>query len=221
MVSGIRRFLGCNHVRSYEFFIESIRTECPFLSVPCSSWDRFQQGGCFDCVNQYCPRFGLDAHPGNYHASTYLMTGSSRPFCSKITYSTVLLHHKIAIIIHMLLTPEMVYIYSGGHYRVTINTSRTAESMSHGGDVGVFVLRVIGTDGRRTERMQFSESSRYYEPGSTHTIVLPGEVVGKPSAVEVTWEYQTTLNPLTWRLITNPRVYIDSVVVDSLEASHG
>lgn len=190
IVRGIRRFIGCNHVRSYEYFIESINTVCPYVTVPCSSWDRFQQGGCFDCVNQYCPRFGFDAQPGNYPVATYLMTGSERPFCR-------------------------------GHYRVTINVSKTAESMSHGGEVGMFVLRVIGAEGRRTERMQLSENSRYYEPGSTHTIVLPGEIVGKPRAVEVAWEYQTTLNPLTWRLITKPRVYVDSVSVTSLESNHG
>lgn len=93
--------------------------------------------------------------------------------------------------------------------------------MNHGGEVGMFVLWVIGDDGKRTERMQLSDSSRYYEPGSTHTIVLPGELVGRPTSVEVAWEYQTTLNPLTWRLITKPRVYIDSVVVKSLEKDHG
>ncbi|XP_046476732.1 inactive pancreatic lipase-related protein 1 isoform X1 [Neodiprion pinetum] len=189
-VRGLRRFLGCNHIRSYEYFIESINTACPFLAVPCSSWTRFQEGGCFDCVNQYCPRFGFDAQRGNYHASTYLMTAGAKPFCR-------------------------------GHYRVKINISKTAESMNHGGEVGIFVLRVIGEDGRQTERMQFSEDSKYYGPGTTHTIVLPGEVVGKPKAVEVTWEYQVTFNPLTWRLITKPMVYLDSVVVDSLESNSG
>ena len=79
---GIRRFVSCNHIRSYEYFIESINANCPFLTVPCVSWDKFLEGGCFDCTNQYCPKFGLDAQPGNYHASVYLMTGSTKPFCS-------------------------------------------------------------------------------------------------------------------------------------------
>ncbi|XP_015586710.1 pancreatic lipase-related protein 2 [Cephus cinctus] len=188
---GIKRFLGCNHVRSYEYFIESINTACPFLAVPCSSWDRFQQGHCFDCKNQYCPRFGFDAHPGNHHASTYLMTGSQKPFCK-------------------------------AHYRVTINISKTDESLDHGGEVGMFMMRVIGASNKKTERISLSETSRYYEPGSTHTIVLPGDVVGKPESVELSWEYQTSVfNPLTWRLLHKPRVYIDSVTVDNLETSQG
>ncbi|CAK9806436.1 Pancreatic lipase-related protein 2 [Anthophora plagiata] len=188
---GIKRFLGCNHIRSYEYFLESINTKCPFLAVPCSSWDKFQEGSCFDCVNQYCPRFGLDAQPGNYHASVYLITGSSKPFCK-------------------------------GHYKVTINISKTNESLDHGGEVGTFVIKVLGEDNKKTEGMPLSLYSKYYEPGSTHTVVLAGDVVGKPEAVEILWKYQASVfNPLTWRLLHTPRVYIDSLRVDSLEASHG
>lgn len=84
--SGIKRFLGCNHIRSYEYFIESINTVCPFLSVPCTSWEKFQNGSCFDCVEQHCPRFGFNAQPGNHHASVYLMTGRDKPFCSESNF---------------------------------------------------------------------------------------------------------------------------------------
>ncbi|XP_003701803.1 pancreatic triacylglycerol lipase [Megachile rotundata] len=188
---GIKRFLGCNHIRSYEYFIESINTNCPFLAVPCSSWDKFEEGSCFDCVNQYCPRFGLDAQPGNYHASVYLLTGSSKPFCK-------------------------------GHYKVTINISKTDESVNHGGEVGTFVIRIFGEKDKKSERIHLSPHSKYYEPGSTHTVVLAGDVVGKPEAIEISWEYQASVfNPLTWRLLHTPRVYIDSLTIYSLESSHG
>ncbi|XP_057318077.1 pancreatic lipase-related protein 2-like [Microplitis mediator] len=205
---GIKRFLGCNHIRSYDYFIESINTKCPFIAVPCSSWKNFQEGKCFDCINQYCPRFGFDAQPGNYHASVYLMTAAEKPFCR-------------------------------GHYRVTINISKTAESVDHGGEVGTFVIRVIGaanndsnnnydhdndhaSDLKISERIELSEASTYYEPGSSHTVVLPGEIVGTPQAVEITWEYRTSVfNPLTWRLLHKPKAYIDSLQIDSLEAGKG
>lgn len=188
---GIKRFLGCNHIRSYEYFIESVNTNCPFVAVPCSSWDKFLEGACFDCVNQYCPRFGLDAQPGNYHASVYSMTGSEKPFCK-------------------------------AHYRVTIKISNTNESLNYGGEVGMFVIRVIGANGKQTEKIKLSSTSKYYEPGSVHRVVLPGDVVGKPELVEITWEYQTSMfNPLTWRLLHTPRAYIDLLTVDSLEFNHG
>lgn len=129
--------------------------------------------------------------------------------------------------------------FLGGHYRVTINISQTAESVDHGGEVGTFVIRVIGaanndsnnnydhdnehaSDLKISERIELSEASKYYEPGSSHTVVLPGEIVGTPQAVEITWEYQTSVfNPLTWRLLHKPKAYIDSLQIDSLEAGKG
>lgn len=114
------------------------------------------------------------------------------------------------------------FVITGGHYRVNINVSRTDESVNHGGEVGTFVIKVIGAGGKISERLELSENSKYYEPGSTHTVVLPGEVVGKPEAVEITWEYQTSVfNPLTWRLLHKPKAYIDSLRIDSLEAGQG
>lgn len=84
----------------------------------------------------------------------------------------------------------------------------------------MFAARVIGTNGKKTERMPLSSTSKYYEPGSTHTIVLPGDVVGKPNSVEITWEYRTSVfNPLTWRLNT-PRAYIDSLTIKNLETDY-
>jgi hypothetical protein len=40
---GIRKYLGCNHIRSYEFFIESINPNrgCSFLTMACSSYEVF------------------------------------------------------------------------------------------------------------------------------------------------------------------------------------
>ena len=103
-----------------------------------------------------------------------------------------------------------------------INISKTNESLLHGGEIGLFVVRVIGVNGKKTEEMQLSPTSKYYEPGSTHTIVLPGDVVGKPHSVEITWKYETRVwNPLTWRLFQTPRVYIDMLTVKNLETDHG
>jgi len=82
-------------------------------------------------------------------------------------------------------------------------------------------VRVINVNGKKTEEMQLSSASKYYEPGSTHTIVLPGDIIGKPHSVEITWRYETSvMNPLTWRFRT-PRVYIDSLTIKNLETDHG
>lgn len=93
--------------------------------------------------------------------------------------------------------------------------------MDHGGEVGTFAVKAIGQNGKKSERMPLSSQSMYYEPGSTHAVVLPGDVVGKLEAVEISWEYRASVfNPLTWRLLHTPRVYIDSLSVESLEAAH-
>lgn len=112
-------------------------------------------------------------------------------------------------------------MFAEAHYKVTINISKTNESVSHGGEVGMFVMYAIGANDKKTERMQLSSTSKYYEPGSTHTMVLPGNVVGKPQSVKLIWEYKTSVfNPLTWRLFHVPRVYIDSLTIKNLETDH-
>ncbi len=41
-----RRLIGCNHYRSYEYFTESINSDCPFIAVRCPSWSAFVTGQC-------------------------------------------------------------------------------------------------------------------------------------------------------------------------------
>ena len=43
----LRRVLSCNHIRAYEYFIDSINAEnCHFVGVECESWDDFVGGLC-------------------------------------------------------------------------------------------------------------------------------------------------------------------------------
>lgn len=89
--------------------------------------------------------------------------------------------------------------------------------MTYGGEVGMFVIRVFGPNKKVTNRIFLNEYSMYYEPGASHTVIVPGEVVGKIESVEITWEYQTQMfNPLTWR-VHKPKAYIDSLTIKSLE----
>lgn len=113
-----------------------------------------------------------------------------------------------------------MFTIAEGHYKITINISKTDESLLYGGEVGMFVIRAIGANGKKTEKMQLNSSPRYYEPGSTYTVVLPGDYIDKPDSVEITWVYERSiLNPLTWRLNT-PRAYIDSLTIKNLETDH-
>lgn len=48
----LRRFLGCDHVRSYEYYLESIPDRCEFLAIECDSWENFLAGKCFGCKSE-------------------------------------------------------------------------------------------------------------------------------------------------------------------------
>ncbi len=45
----LRRVLSCNHIKAYEYFIDSIGSDkntCHFVGVECKSWDEFVNGQC-------------------------------------------------------------------------------------------------------------------------------------------------------------------------------
>lgn len=60
--------IGCNHVRSYQYFTETINSPEKFLAVECRSWEHYLNGSCFKCDydpvfknGTQCARLGFDA----------------------------------------------------------------------------------------------------------------------------------------------------------------
>ncbi|KAL1116715.1 hypothetical protein AAG570_005187 [Ranatra chinensis] len=49
IIEVFREHVGCDHVRSYQYYNESIMSSCQFLAVECDSWDNFTRGHCFGC----------------------------------------------------------------------------------------------------------------------------------------------------------------------------
>lgn len=48
--------------------------------------------------------------------------------------------------------------------------------------------------------------------------MLSGKEAGIPKLVRLNWEYKTNpLNPLTWRILATPRVYIKYIEIESME----
>lgn len=69
--------------------------------------------------------------------------------------------------------------------------------------------------------MQFSDEPRFFEPGLEYTSLAVGHDIKDPVYASVFWEYQTSiLNPLTWRLLTSPRIFISYITIESLESPH-
>ncbi|XP_049844178.1 pancreatic triacylglycerol lipase-like isoform X1 [Schistocerca gregaria] len=207
---GLRSFVSCNHLRSYEYYMESINTKYPFMAIECKSWEDFLNGSCFSCGKHYdikngykngesyCTRFGYNSQPHMVTNSknrilqrrsvkTYLITGSETPFCRE-------------------------------HFRVLINVSTSPASVKHGSEIGHFWI--VLKRGESVERIQVNTRAILFEPGTQHKFIVSTKCSESLEGVSIEWVYETSfLNPLTWRFVTPPRLFLQSAVVENLERS--
>ncbi|XP_065212216.1 pancreatic lipase-related protein 2-like [Planococcus citri] len=96
----ISALTGCEHLRSAKLFVDSINNNCTFTGYRCSSYERFEEGGCFSCEgNSSCAVMGFNADqntnlvPGGRY---FIDTGSSLPYCRQ--------HYKVTL--NLALPPE-------------------------------------------------------------------------------------------------------------------
>ncbi|KAG5898143.1 hypothetical protein JTB14_034000 [Gonioctena quinquepunctata] len=199
---GVKKYLSCNHMRSHELFLESltVNPKCPFMTVECSSFQEFKNGNCFDCGRdkEKCLPFGFHGRKhyekqlGNRlrHTSRvqYLITGATSPFCRS-------------------------------HYRITVQVSNSNHSKMHGGEIGQLFLTMHSTsDGRGQKSAPIGFFNGFHEPGGLYRGVVATDGVPNLKAVEIQWKYDSSmLNPLTWRLLSAPRIYLKKVLVEALE----
>lgn len=197
----MQEFVGCNHIRSYQYFTESVKSKCPFVGITCDSYESLKAGKCSKCGENgmHCLRMGLHSYEDyskmireqriqeNSTLSAYLMTGDKKPFCRV-------------------------------HYKITVKISNSDESTLHGGEIGTLSVRLHSHRKRYTDKIKFSAEPRYFEPGLEYTAMVPGRDLNHPTYAAVFWEYQTNLlNPLTWRILSSPRIYLDYIVIESME----
>ncbi|XP_030764164.1 pancreatic triacylglycerol lipase-like [Sitophilus oryzae] len=197
--NGMKKYLGCNHERSHQLFIETINPKCTFLSVMCTSYQDFLDGNCWGCgkYGERCIQFGHQGmkYYNKYYGpgltkslNQYLLTGSKRPYCK-------------------------------GHYRIGVRVSDNEDSKKHGGEIGQLVLTIHNTtDGTGHKSHPVGFIGGYYEPGGSYMRVVATDEVKHLRAIEIEWKYNSSIfNPLTWRLLTTPMIYLTDVVVESLE----
>lgn len=111
-----------------------------------------------------------------------------------------------------------IFFFLGSHYKITVSISSSEESSLHGGEIGIMSIIITSHANDETEKLPFSKEPTYYEPGFKYTSVIPGKTVGIPRYATLNWEYNSNpLNPLTWRILSSPRVYIDHIIVESME----
>lgn len=98
--------------------------------------------------------------------------------------------------------------------------SDSKESKLHGGEIGQLWFIMHNTtdkSGTRSSRVALN-SGGYHEPGSTYTAVVAADGVFPLKSVEIEWVYQSNVfNPLSWRLLASPRLFVDKVEIQSLE----
>ncbi|XP_031438875.1 phospholipase A1 member A isoform X2 [Clupea harengus] len=84
-------YVICDHMRALHVYISALNGTCSLMGFPCSSYDDFLAGNCFDCQGTFdgtCPRIGLlknsglTKHPLPIQQKVYLLTTSTPPFCA-------------------------------------------------------------------------------------------------------------------------------------------
>ncbi|XP_077987393.1 pancreatic triacylglycerol lipase-like [Glandiceps talaboti] len=70
----------CDHNRSFQFFDESINSECKFTSYPCELDEWFTCPTCCNTCDPECAQMGYHALP-DVNGIFYLETNAASPFC--------------------------------------------------------------------------------------------------------------------------------------------
>lgn len=184
---GCARNVKCQHNRAIHLFTESIRQSCPLIGVVCTSYQEFLNGDCWGCDNENCASMGLGASP--------LPTKDPLTKLYSLTKSR---------------SP-----FCGYHYRVSIEVSNSTESREHDGEFAIIHLKLTGNKDR-SQPIQLSEKSLYYEAGSTRRRVILTYDLGDLKTIGVTFEYPgSILNIMSWRM-KKPTLHLKSVTVEPL-----
>uniref|UniRef100_A0A8C6SVZ6 Lipase, member Ia n=1 Tax=Neogobius melanostomus TaxID=47308 RepID=A0A8C6SVZ6_9GOBI len=80
-------YFKCDHQRSVFLYMESLKRTCPIRAYPCSSYNDFLDGNCWNCGPDGCPIFGYgiiekkDVIQKMQQIKAYFKTNSQSPFC--------------------------------------------------------------------------------------------------------------------------------------------
>ncbi|XP_072253543.1 phospholipase A1 member A isoform X1 [Leuresthes tenuis] len=83
-------YVICDHMRAVHVYMSALKSMCPLMGIPCSSYEDFMKGNCMDCdvFKGTCPVIGLsensgiDTLPIPREQKVFLLTTSSPPFCT-------------------------------------------------------------------------------------------------------------------------------------------
>ncbi|XP_045115527.1 pancreatic triacylglycerol lipase-like isoform X1 [Portunus trituberculatus] len=150
--------LGCNHIRAVELFIDSVRSQCPYVAFRCPSFRSFTRGECFSCGKDGsgCVAMGLHADswqaaPASTGQQLYLVTGPQDAPC--------------------------VY-----HYRALLEVSGSEEVE------GLLQLTIVMPDGHTANFDLTAGSSSQFQPRQPRTFLLQhSRDLGTAQAAHLSW----------------------------------
>ncbi|KAK6639823.1 hypothetical protein RUM43_008098 [Polyplax serrata] len=206
---GLTKMIGCNHVRSYQYFIETINSPEKFLAVECKSWEHYLNGTCFKCDYNPTHKNGTQCAKLGFHSMASF-------FSHKLSTSKHRKHSDFMLTESPKRRFVNMYVITGAEspfYRSQYRVSWKISDSCH--EIGKFKLQIIGSDGSTTF-MSLGNRVQYFDPGSEHRVVVAGARVGHLESAVLQWYQERTLNPLTWR-IHETSVSISSIRIDSLE----
>ncbi|XP_052129985.1 pancreatic lipase-related protein 2-like [Frankliniella occidentalis] len=222
LFKGIKKFIGCNHVRAHEFFSETIlraHSSCGFWGVECESYDKFRNGSCFACT---APGHHHHGNKGAGHGLAHVHSdhGQAGPLCARMGLEAGQKRFQNAG------RPVRLYLLTGAEapfcrwlYLITVQLSSSNKSVIDGGEVGKINVSLRGDVGVAKD-MHLYDRETYLAPGSLHQRVVSGARVGTVHSVTITFEYVTSFNPLTWRFFEVTKIHVASITVEPLSV-HG
>ncbi|KAJ8040559.1 Pancreatic lipase-related protein 2 [Holothuria leucospilota] len=182
------QFVACNHLRSYEYFTESILSSCPF---------GFRKATSLDYDNYFVPHSFYDENSGakmGFYADQY----KPPPGVTNVIYMGDTMD----------CAPYCAYQHRA-KVRFDDPNLRTDDA------VGDIYLRLKGSKG---ESYQMVGSGTYKPGTETYFPVDLTVDVGTVYEVDFYWEFDPEwYKPWEWSLFDNPDIYVSEIDLESLE----
>ncbi|XP_013779480.1 pancreatic lipase-related protein 2-like [Limulus polyphemus] len=192
---GVRRLLGCDHLRAIDYYLEALRNKkCTPVGIACERWDDFIRGKCADCGedNSKCVKLGPQAEEylkykdDNKSQKLFLKTASNEPFCLF-------------------------------HYYVEVNIAKPANSTSQR---GLLHVTIKGSDDNL--KMRLSDRNGSLKPGKKlKYLVTSRRNVGSINSLQAHWTKRSVsiLDPEFWhsrRSNARNELFLRSIKVNPL-----
>ncbi|KAL3868059.1 hypothetical protein ACJMK2_040897 [Sinanodonta woodiana] len=192
--NGVKQFVACNHLRSYDYFTESINSACPFEGYRCNSYDDFKRGVCMPCSDGGCGYMGFHADrvkppAGTTNVKYFLDTGDSKPFCRY-------------------------------HYQIKVSFASVSGSRS---ERGKLTVNLMGSNGQLGEKV-LTNDYMDIDPGKTYGFVLTStHDLGTVNRATLSWHHSSSVLDVTsWNIlnIRHPSIYIQKLEIVSGETKN-